>query len=135
MKNAWLLTLGLILCPLSAGFAANIQEHTEKIGLFGEIHLYHIDNTPKHLVLFISGDGGWNSGVIEMARQLVQPGVLVVGIDVTHYFGELAKALSQCSYPAAHFESLSQFLQTKYHFSIWSVSLDPMKGKQVFARV
>jgi len=64
--------------------------------------------------LFVSGDGGWNLGVVDMARALAETGALVAGIDITHYLNALCGIKGKCVYSAAHFESLSQFLQQKY---------------------
>jgi type IV secretory pathway VirJ component len=32
--------------------------------------VYRQSSQPSHVVLFVSGDGGWNLGVVEMAREL-----------------------------------------------------------------
>lgn len=37
------------------------------------------------IALFLSGDGGWNLGVIAMARSVAQQGYLVAGIDFPKY--------------------------------------------------
>ena len=68
------------------------------------------------MVLFVSGDGGWNLGVIDMARSLAGLDALVVGIDITHYLPELGRSAEQCSFPAADFENLSKFIQKKLGF-------------------
>ncbi|MGB5473502.1 MAG: AcvB/VirJ family lysyl-phosphatidylglycerol hydrolase, partial [Gammaproteobacteria bacterium] len=62
------------------------------------------------------GDGGWNPGVIDMARALAGLDALVAGIDVTAYLKRLATDKDACSYPAADFEGLSQFLQKHYGY-------------------
>ena len=41
---------------------------------------------------------------------------MVVGIDITHYIKQLNESREKCSYSAAHFEALSQYLQKKYQF-------------------
>ncbi len=64
-------------------------------------------------MLFVSGDGGWNLGVVDMARELARLDALVVGIDITHYLRNLASGPEKCTYPAADFEALSQFVQKK----------------------
>ncbi len=37
------------------------------------------------MILFVSGDGGWNQGVVDMARELAGMDALVAGIDIVHY--------------------------------------------------
>ena len=106
---AGLLTAGTARC-------ATTHESTIRFGLFGDVHIYQNSDKPGDVVLFISGDGGWNLGVIDMARALANMNALVAGIDINHYLAALGKAGTACSYPAAHFEELSQFLQQRYHF-------------------
>ena len=66
---------------------------------------------PAHVALFVSGDGGWNQGVVDMARELAHGDVLVAGVDINHYLKELAASSEKCAYPAADFEALGQFVQ------------------------
>jgi len=64
--------------------------------------------------LFVSGDGGWKHGVLNMAKDIVNQGAMVLGIDAKHYARYLSKVSSQCLYPAADFEELSLDIQKKY---------------------
>jgi type IV secretory pathway VirJ component len=91
-------------------------EETTEFGQFGAIHLYHNSPAPPRVVLFVSGDGGWNLGVIDMARALASLDALVVGIDVTHFLSMLEKSDEECVYPASDFELLSKFVQKKLDF-------------------
>lgn len=106
---AWLL-LGLVV--LLAGTAARAEE-TERFPPFGKVILYRTSLHPSHVVLFVSGDGGWNQGVVDMARALSSLDALVVGIDVRSYLAALRRSDGACLYPAADFEALSQALQKK----------------------
>ena len=112
-----------ITCLAAALFAccsvtshAGIQEETIKFGNFGDVHIYRQSSQPEHVVLFVSGDEGWNPGVIDMARALTDLDALVAGIDITTYFKRLAAVKQACSYPAADFEGLSQYLLKHYDF-------------------
>ena len=49
---------------------------------FGKITLYYESSQPAHVALFVSGDGGWNLGVVDMARELASLNTLVVGVDI-----------------------------------------------------
>ncbi len=64
-------------------------------------------------MLFVSGDGGWNLGVIAMAGRLAAKGAVVAGMDIRHYLGELEKSAEQCVAPASDLEDLSRELQSK----------------------
>lgn len=87
-----------------------------RFGRFGTVFLYREKPQPAHVALFVSGDGGWNVGVIDMARELAAHDALVVGIDIIHYLKQLASAAEKCSYPAADFEALSQFVQQQLNY-------------------
>lgn len=108
----FLLFAGLLLGSGSAWGS----ESTLDYGRFGKLTLYQTSAQPSHVVLFVSGDGGWNLGVIDMAQSLAGLDALVIGIDITHYLGELGRSSETCSYPAADFENLSKFVQMKLGF-------------------
>ena len=46
-------------------------------GRFGETTIYRPVAKPTGVTLFISGDGGWILGVVDMARHLVELGSVV----------------------------------------------------------
>lgn len=112
MRICSLMCAGLLLFS-SFAFAA---EETVEFGRFGKLTLYRNTPQPSQVVLFVSGDGGWNLGVIDMARSLAGLDALVVGIDITHYLRQLGQSAEACSYPAADFENLSKFIQKKLGF-------------------
>ncbi|MGW8320530.1 MAG: AcvB/VirJ family lysyl-phosphatidylglycerol hydrolase [Thermodesulfobacteriota bacterium] len=111
-KTLWLLALALFL---HGGLAAGDEQRLQ-FGNFGTITVYRASPRPAHVVLFVSGDGGWNLGVVDMARELATLDALVVGIDITHYLAEIGGKGESCSYPAADFEGLSKFVQKKFDF-------------------
>jgi len=96
--------------------AGAIEESVDRFGPFGVLHIYKSSVQPTQLTLFVSGDGGWNHGVIDMARSLAGFDTMVVGIDITHYVAQLNTSRAKCAYSAAHFEELSHYLEKKYHF-------------------
>ncbi|MHB8909822.1 MAG: AcvB/VirJ family lysyl-phosphatidylglycerol hydrolase [Syntrophales bacterium] len=101
------------LCCLEADA---LSEETLRFGRFGTVTIYKTAPHPSRVVLFVSGDGGWNKGVVGMARELATMDALVVGIDITHYLRELSSSREHCSYPAADFEALSKYVQQKFAF-------------------
>ncbi len=59
------------------------------------------------VALFLSGDGGWNLGVVDMARRLANGGALVIGVS----YPALRKATATapgCWYPAGDLEVIAQ---------------------------
>jgi type IV secretory pathway VirJ component len=113
MKQIVFLVFVLVL---TATGALHATEQSLDFGRFGKITLYYQSPHPSNVVLFVSGDGGWNLGVVDMARELSSLDSLVVGVDITHYLRELAKSKEKCSYPAADFELLSKSVQKKLDF-------------------
>jgi len=80
---------------------------------FGTVHVYAPPGAPSQVVLFISGDGGWNLGVIPMARRLQTEGALVVGIDIRTFLASLERP-GACAYPAGSLEELSRAAQLRH---------------------
>jgi type IV secretory pathway VirJ component len=79
---------------------------------FGQVMVYAPRASPSQVVLFVSGDGGWNLGVIPMAETLRDRGALVVGIDIRAFVKTL-NAADSCTYPAGELERLSRTVQLK----------------------
>jgi type IV secretory pathway VirJ component len=100
------------LSPLPACRAqAFSPEDTLRVSPFGRVTIYRHAQYPAQLVLFVSGDGGWNQGVVDMARELSGLDAAVVGVDITRYLKHLASVTEACYYPAADFENLSKAVQ------------------------
>lgn len=83
-------------------------------GRFGEVRVYQPQAAPTSVVLFVSGDGGWNLGVIDMAQKMVARGAIVVGVDIRRYLASLAGNKS-CVSLAGDFELLSHDVQKMLH--------------------
>jgi len=113
MRRYWIVAASLLMLGLSG---KPILEKTLTFGKFGPVALYYPSAQPAHVALFISGDGGWNLGVLDMARSLVGQDTLVVGVDILHYLRVLQSGEDPCLYPAADFEALSQFVQRELGF-------------------
>lgn len=72
-------------------------DHWINVGGFGEVAIYKPKDTPRGLVLFASGDGGWNLGVTDMAHQAVAAGYWVAGFSTPLFLKNLDGAAAQCS--------------------------------------
>jgi len=99
--------------PLPVDARTARAESVLSFGRFGPVAIYRRSPHPRNVVLFISGDGGWNLGVIDMARALADLDALVVGIDITHYLRAAEAAKDSCTSAAVDFEALSQYVQKK----------------------
>ena len=103
----------MIALLLSLTLTAQQPPDTVRFGPFGRVTVYHPPAQPIGVVLFVSGDGGWNLGVIGMAADLARRGVMVVGIDITTYLRSLDLAAPSCSYPAGDLENLAHFVERR----------------------
>ncbi len=83
---------------------------------FGKVSIYRGDPAPRDVVLFLSGEGGWDLSLISMARKLTDRGAIVAGIDIRHYLEQVEKSPEKCVSPAADLENLSRYLQAKLAF-------------------
>jgi pimeloyl-ACP methyl ester carboxylesterase len=97
---------GLLLC-LALLLGGGASAETLDGGRFGEVTLYR-GAASKEVVLFLSGDGGWNLGVISMAQHLSEAHAVVAGIDIRHYLAQLELAHETCVSPAEDLDSLGQ---------------------------
>ena len=92
---------------------------------FGLVSVYLPEGTPRSVAIFLSGDGGWELGVIGMARALTTLGAVVIGADIRHYFGSLRRAAQRpaasCQSIAADFEALSHQVQKEIGMSEYHV--------------
>ena len=113
MNRATALTL--LLCLFAAG-VFGLSTETTQFAAFGTVTLYYESPHPSRVVIFVSGDGGWNLGVVDMARTLASLDALVIGVDIVHYLRQLDAGNGNCLYPASDFEALSQYIQKKMNF-------------------
>lgn len=88
-------------------------EDSLRFGAFGVVHLVRARAAPEHVLLFLSGDGGWDATARHIARQLAAADAVVVGIDDRAYIPRLMRGAGRCAYPASDLESLSQYVQKR----------------------
>lgn len=113
MKRLILIAAIFLFCGFRSGASA---VDTLFFGAFGKIAIYHPSHIPEAFVLFISGDGGWNKGVVDMTANIVSQGAMVAGINILTYMKNIKSSKSKCYYPAADLEEISLTIQKKYKF-------------------
>ena len=107
-------TAAIVLVALTtATRPAGLTADTFKVPTFGQVAVYRPASAPTQVVLFISGDGGWNLGVVSMAERLRDLGALVVGVDIRPFLKALQTSKG-CAYPAGALEELSRAIQLRY---------------------
>ncbi len=99
--------------PHGANPASAPNAFVLQAGRFGDVTVYPPSGAPRDVVLFFSGDGGWNLGVVEMAEQLRHAGALVAGVDLPHYFAQLNASRASCENLGGEFERLSKLVQQR----------------------
>lgn len=109
-----LIVLALLLAAAPAG--QGVDRFT--VPTFGQVTVYRPAGPSSQVVLFISGDGGWNLGVVSMAERLRDLGALVVGIDIRTFLKSLSSP-SRCAYPAGALEELSRAIQLRYELPVY----------------
>lgn len=112
------LLVSSLLWPLFA-LAEDSPSHLPA-GRFGTVSVYIPESTPQSVAIFLSGDGGWNLGVVNMAKALQARGAVVIGVDVTHYLGAL-RGRTSCQLIAGDFENLSHQIQKEIGMSEYHV--------------
>ncbi len=102
-----------VLLVLAAAGGARAQDDSFVFGAFGRVSVYRPEGPPRAVVLFVSGDGGWNLGVVDMARRLQGLGAAVVGIDMRNLQRNLEALPRRCAYPAGDLEELSRAFELR----------------------
>jgi type IV secretory pathway VirJ component len=97
-------------CAISAIDSVNIAP-------FGKVFIYNYSGTPHNIVIMISGDGGWSSGVVSFAETFSEINALVIGVDILRYFKDLRQRTDDCYTVAADFVQLSTEIEKKYNFT------------------
>src|SRR6185312_10104739 len=113
--------------PQDAPHAAGTAPYATHLpaGRFGTVTVYIPEGQPTSVALFLSGDGGWELGVVNMAHALAALGAVVIGVDIRQYFASLHRAAQRpgapCQMIAADFEALSHQVQKEIGMSDYHV--------------
>ena len=89
-------------------------EQKLRFGSFGELTVYRPKGPATSVALFVSGDGGWNLGVVDMARHLLDQNALVVGIDIRSYLRALNAPAKACRNFGVDFEGLAHEVERRF---------------------
>ena len=125
--SAGILALALLACGAACAATAADGTYSTRLpaGRFGTVTVYIPEAQPRSVAIFLSGDGGWQLGVIGMARALTDMGAVVVGADIRPYLGSLKRsaqrAAAPCQMLAADFEALSHQVQKEIGLSEYHV--------------
>jgi type IV secretory pathway VirJ component len=98
--------------PAAAGWV----EETVGVPILGKVRVYRPEpaSAARGVVLFVSGDGGWNLGVIDMARRAA-PQALVAGLSLPAWRKAAEKeGGGRCWFPAGDLETIAQTVEKTF---------------------
>jgi type IV secretory pathway VirJ component len=94
--------------------AAGARAETLAHGRFKRVEIFRPPAEVKHFALLMSGDGGWNAKLAEIAGVLAADGTLVAGVDTAELFANLEEDGGSCVSPDGDLENLSHYVQAYY---------------------
>jgi type IV secretory pathway VirJ component len=83
---------------------------------FGKVFIYKKADTPRYVIIMISGDAGWRFGVVGFSETFSEMNALVIGVDIRRYFKDLRQRQSDCYTVAADFVNLATIIEKRYNF-------------------
>jgi type IV secretory pathway VirJ component len=104
-----------LLCQCGAP-AGGVHQEVIHEGQFAQLRLFQPPGAVRHLVLLLSGDGGWGPGLHAIAQRFALGGTAVAGIDVREWREALERAASTCVCPGASLAQLGRSRQARYGF-------------------
>ena len=74
-------------------------------GRFKNVVVYTTALAPTRFALLLSGDGGWGAAEDSLAKELVDQGAMVAGIDTAQFKAALGIDAAQCVFPDGDLEN------------------------------
>ncbi len=124
MNLAQFILLGLVIGAVTVSCSRSptaMMSH----GRFHNVTVYPPSGRVRQVVLFLSGDGGWQLDTDRMARVLQQHGALVLGIDEPAMLASFVAEPSDCFFPDGDLENLSHYVQAYYRLPTY---ITPVMG-------
>lgn len=121
--NKYFLSAIFILFFQVAESSAAITVDSVNIAPFGRVSVYNTEISPQNVVILISGDEGWKSGVVRFAEEFSRMNSIVIGVDIVRYFKDLKQRSDECYRVAADFVELATVIEKKYNFGEYKPAL------------
>lgn len=115
MKKISVITVAFAFILIQEAGAVTTADSVN-ISPFGKVFIYKKKAIPGNVVIMISGDGGWKSGVVSFAETFSEMNTLVIGVDILRYYRELRQRPDDCYLVAADFVKLATDIEKKYNF-------------------
>ena len=101
----------------AAADPAGLAERRVHVPFAGSATLYTPPGRPNRAILFLSGDGGWNLGVVEMARRAARgSGAVVAGLSLPAYLKAASSEKVPCWCPACDLEEIGKAVEKQAGF-------------------
>ena len=117
----------LLLLPalLSLAFCTAASAATTPVhfGLFGTVHVAEPAGEHKRTIVFVSDKNGWDARAEALTSALAADGAMVFGVDLPAYMKEMISIKDECSFPAAHFEEMNDWMQRHLQLKNFSYPL------------
>ncbi len=105
-----------LLVIISQSSYATVVKDSMKVAPFGTVYLYVPEPPVSIVTIMISGDGGWNYGVLDFSEHFAGKGALVIGVDILKYNKDLKSRKDECYHIVSDFVSLATVVEKKYKF-------------------
>ncbi len=115
MKKFLYISIVLLFILISGSFGG-VAVDSVNVVPFGKVYIYKPSSTPQNVVILISGDAGWKSGVVSFAGEFCGMNNIVIGVDIIRYFRELRQRTEECYRVAPDFVELATAIEKKYKF-------------------
>jgi type IV secretory pathway VirJ component len=115
MNKFFFFTITLVSVQVTR-LMATASADSVNVAPFGKVYIYNPRNTPENVVIMISGDGGWKSGVVSFAEEFSKLHSIVIGVDILRYFKDLRQREEDCYHVTADFAELATVIEKKYNF-------------------
>ena len=119
LNRAVLLTILLSVIFITE-CAAESSSDSVNVPVFGKVYVYNRTNTAENVIIMISGDAGWRSGVVGFSQTFSEMNSLVIGVDILQYFKDLRLRSEDCYNVAADFVQLATAVEKNMIFLIIS---------------
>lgn len=103
--------------PQAATKPEALQEWTIRVPYVGQAHMYQPQHPVERAVLFLSGDGGWKLGVVEMARRAARVAdAVVAGVSLPAYLKAALTEHVPCWCPGCDLEEIGKAVEKQVGF-------------------
>src|SRR5213594_2519361 len=115
-KGDLVIALALVAAALVAAPPA-VGERTLRLPIVGEATVYVPPDPTDRAILFLSGDGGWSKGVLDMARRAsADASAVVAGLSYPRLRDAARSSRGPCWYPAGDLEVIGQAMEKQLQF-------------------